>query len=262
MSEQNWRTEVKAEDYFAHAKKAAQITERRPVPRTSDLVGPGIGATAVRITDYNDLLATFNGFFSSAPGAAGAPNATEAFVGNVFSDAELGGVQTFTGLTSGTEYRRSFTRSPIDPETIGWGEWRGQRIPPTAQGYSVNLTSVADGELAVLAAPALVTIGEPGIYEASSAGVRILKQGVYTGSIQVGDENFDTIAGLSVYRPNGDTTSEIYRANVPLSNTVHIPFTVWATDELQGFSVLASHAEGSSRTLWWRFNCTRIGDAI
>lgn len=72
---QNWREEINAADYFGHQKKKQEIENRRPViRRASDLVGPGIGASAVRITDFNDILATYNGYYSARAGAYSAPN--------------------------------------------------------------------------------------------------------------------------------------------------------------------------------------------
>lgn len=123
----NWRQETDAADYFGHQQKKLNVADRRPViRRASDLVGPGIGASATRITDFSDLLATYNGYFSSVPGARHAPNDTEAFVGHVVMDDTLGGRQVFTGLTSRTEYARVFVRNPGDPsnpDTILWGDW-------------------------------------------------------------------------------------------------------------------------------------------
>ncbi len=121
---ENWRIGQDAKDYFLHTQKKLDLADRRPVIRNSlDLVGPGIGALAVRIEDYNALLVTFNGYYSSAPGAANAPNTTDPFVGYVISDGELGGIHVFTSLLSGDEYRRVFVRSPGDSEVISWGAW-------------------------------------------------------------------------------------------------------------------------------------------
>jgi hypothetical protein len=123
MTEQNWRTETDATDYFGHQKKKVQVSDRRPVIRKpSDLVGPGIAANAIRITDFNDHLATFDGFFAAAVGALNAPNG-EALVGFVSSDIELGGVQTFIGLTTGQTFQRVFNRNPSDAATLYWGDW-------------------------------------------------------------------------------------------------------------------------------------------
>lgn len=121
---QDWRIPQTAEDYFGHQKKQVQFADRRPViRRASDFVGPGIAASAVRLTDYNDLLATYNGFYASAPGAFNAPGADDAFVGTVSSDAELGGVQIFTNLATEARYQRVFRRNPSDAATIYWGAW-------------------------------------------------------------------------------------------------------------------------------------------
>jgi len=121
---QNWRTEIDAGDYFAHQKKQMQVENRRPViRRASDLVGPGIAATAVKITDFDDQLATYNGYYSAVEGTTNAPTATEPFVGTVVMDADLGGMQAFVGLETATEYIRVFRRNPSDPSSITWGAW-------------------------------------------------------------------------------------------------------------------------------------------
>lgn len=122
--QQNWRTEVDALDYFQHQKKQAAVDNRRPVIRkASDLVGPGIGANATVITNFNDTLATFDGYFSAAAGTANAPTAGQAYVGIVTSDSTLGGMQVFHGLTDGGTYKRLFTRNPADASSIAWGAW-------------------------------------------------------------------------------------------------------------------------------------------
>lgn len=122
--QQNWRTEVTGLDYFQHQKKQADLEHRRPVIRkASDLVGPGIGANATRITDFNDALATFDGYFGAAAGAANAPTSGQAYVGVVTSDGDLGGMQVFYGMTDGGTYKRLFTRSPADNTAISWGLW-------------------------------------------------------------------------------------------------------------------------------------------
>jgi hypothetical protein len=118
------RIEIDALDYLGARQKELNLNSRRPqVRKASDLVGPGIGAQAVRITNFSDLLAVFNGFYSAAPGATDAPNSTHPFVGHTVSDAELGGVQIFTSLTNGTVYRRTFLRNPSDASVLYWGSW-------------------------------------------------------------------------------------------------------------------------------------------
>lgn len=119
------RIGVNAEDYFLDNQKKLNLSDRRPVTRrASDLVGPGISGHAVRVTDWSDLLATFNGFFSSAPNANGAPNATHVFVGYVVSDDELGGIQNLTSLNSNAVFQRTFTRNPSDPTVLYWSTWK------------------------------------------------------------------------------------------------------------------------------------------
>lgn len=121
---QDWRIETDAQDYFGHQQKKLSVADRRPVIRKpSDLVGPGIAATAVRLTDFNDLLATYDGFFSADTDAINGPTNLEAYVGTVTSDSSLGGVQNFTGLTTGNKYQRVFNRNPGDAATIYWGAW-------------------------------------------------------------------------------------------------------------------------------------------
>ena len=262
MSEQNWRTEVTAEDHFIHTKKAAQLADRRPVFRTStDLVGPGIGAAAVRITNFNAPIATFNGYFSSLAGAIAAPNATEAFIGYVISDAVLGGQQVFTGLTSGVVYTRSFTRSPTDPEALGWTNWGGARIPATVEASTVNPTTVGSSGLEPLNGPSGVSIGETGVFEIADYGLRIRKQGVYTGVIEVGCATAGITGEVVVQRPAGSTPRAVTYLGVNLSTTFVLPFTVWTTNDEAGITVAARPSAGTT-DLWWRYQCTRTGDAV
>ena len=132
-SEQNWRQENSAETYFGHQKKTLAVADRRPVIRkASDLVGPGIGASATVLTDFNDLLATYNGYYSAEDGALNAPFPGEAYVGIVVMDSMLGGYQKFTGMDTQTEYRRMFYRNPSDPESIFFDAWQIVWTDPVA----------------------------------------------------------------------------------------------------------------------------------
>jgi hypothetical protein len=264
VTNKDWRIETDGLDYFRGQKKTLEVADRRPVIRkASDLVGPGIDSNTIRITDFNDVLATFNGYYSSDPGAEAAPNTTEAFVGHVVSDAEFGGRQVFTGMTSGVVYSRTFHRSPTDPETMGWTEWSGQRIPAAATGFN-RVASLSQPEvLSRLVPPTLITVGEAGVYERSDGGIRLRKQGVYTGYIQVGDYLGTTVGDLYPMVPSGASMEYLGQLGVNLKPTVHIPFTVIATTPDLGFSVsFVLDAALSPRDLWWRFGCTRVGDAI
>lgn len=123
MSE-NWRTEIDAQDFFGNQKKRSAIEQRRPLLRqASDFVGPGIGVSSTRITNFNDILALCNGYFSCVAGTTNAPTSTQAFTGYVIMDAEFGGQQVFRGMTTGTQYVRIARRNPSDPDSITWGAW-------------------------------------------------------------------------------------------------------------------------------------------
>lgn len=129
MSEQGWRTETDALDYFGNQRKQLQVADRRPVIRqASDLVGPAINASAVRITDFNSELATFNGYFSALTTAVNRPEiqsgVTLSFIGTTSMDSELGGVQKFVRLPDGMEFLRTFRRNPSNPNTIYWSAWQ------------------------------------------------------------------------------------------------------------------------------------------
>lgn len=266
MSNQSWRTDVDAGDYFLHQQKQLQVADRRPVVRkASDLgLGPGVAGNTVRLTDFNDLLATFNGFYSAVSGADNAPTSAEAFIGQVISDAEIGGRQVFTGVGTGIEYSRTFMRSPVDPEALAWSPWiSAERLTPMAQGLSERMTNVLTGTASTLRAPTLATYGPEGYFERREDGISILKQGVYTGHIQVGV----TVAGLvmtniTTYIPDNSITLGTVQTSVPMDATARIPFTVRATDGLQGFTVVVQHAAGFAVDCWWRFACTRVGDAV
>lgn len=192
--EQGWRTDVDAQTYFGSQKKQLAVADRRPVPRNaSDLgLGPGFASSAVLITDFNDILATYNGFFSSPVGAANAPNTTEAFVGSVTMDSTLGGVQSFTGMglkgttgRAGETYRRRFQRNPSDPESIIWGAWETSYRSPFARqtATATPFELAAAGSIGV-PMPALTTT-DPEVYERTSdnMGIRIKRPGVYSGEM-------------------------------------------------------------------------------
>jgi hypothetical protein len=127
---QNWRTDVNAEDYFVQQKKQLMLADRRPViRRASDLVGPGIGGNAIQVSNFNDPLLTFNGYFSYAfvdeatSIIDSAPNFTDSFVGFVTQDAELGGTQIFYSLNTTATWKRVFMRNPMDAASIFFGPW-------------------------------------------------------------------------------------------------------------------------------------------
>lgn len=267
MSNEQWRTDTNAGDYFLHQQKQLQIADRRPVvKKASDLVGPGIGAGAVRITDFNDLLATFNGYFSALAGAYAAPNETDSFVGIVVSDSELGGHQQFTSQETGVIYTRRFQRSPIDPEALAWSPWtERRRIPATLTGDTEVDTRTIHNSAALLTPPFISLVGD-GVptYERTATAINVLRQGIYTGHVQVGDRVSATTNAVTValYRPLGTTTQPTTVINATMAGTLYIPFTVVASDAGQGFYVTVQQQSGGDRDMWWRIACTRVGDAV
>lgn len=138
MSTQNWRPQISAEDYFGHKQKQLDVADRRPVIRKpADLagMGPGINAVCTPITDFNDLIAAYNGYYSAELALNGPfPNPGDGrdsgkYVGMVVTDSEIGGYQQFTRVPNmylndyGNVYRREFSRADSDPDYIDWGPW-------------------------------------------------------------------------------------------------------------------------------------------
>jgi len=267
MSDKAWRTDVDAGDYFLHQRKQLDIADRRPViKKASDLVGPGIDSGAVRITDFNDLLATFNGYFSAAPGAYAAPTETDTFVGIVVSDSEFGGHQQFTSQETGVIYTRRFQRSPVDPEALAWSAWvERRRIPSTLTGETEVDTRVPHNTAVQLVPPNISLMGDGvATYQRTSGAINIMRQGIYTGMVQVGDRVSATTSNVTValYKPLGSATQPSTHVNVSMAGTFYIPFTVVASDAGQAFYVTVQQLSGADRDMWWRMSCTRVGDAV
>lgn len=125
-SEQNWRPQVTAEDFLQQSEKRLQFESRRPrLNRAADLVGPGISAYTRRLDDFDDDLATYDGYFSALADAANGPVAAD-LTGFVSSDEFFGGIQTFWTVDcedGPTVYNRSFCRAPDDPTIITYSDW-------------------------------------------------------------------------------------------------------------------------------------------
>lgn len=135
---EGWRREIDAHDYLLHRQKRQDIESRRPnIRRASDLVGPGINALAVHVDNWNDALATFNGYFSGDDGAAHEPRGGEGVVGFTCSDGYYGGFQTVTGMDTGIVSTRTFQRNPADAETILFDPWHS--TPPDIDWQDVAL---------------------------------------------------------------------------------------------------------------------------
>lgn len=192
MSAQNWRPEIGAEEFFGHQNKKLQVADRRPVIRNAaDLVGPGIGAYARRITDYNAPLATLNGYFSSnraINGPSPLPSGENAgfdvnhYVGFTVSDSELGGVQVITDLETRREYRRVFRRLATDSQTIAWSPWESPSNPVASAeaGEGPLVTPTLSG---IEAVPGALSVSGPDetFSQSPDGTVEVTRPGVYSG---------------------------------------------------------------------------------
>lgn len=70
----NWPIQSGADDWFRQTSKRLNRMERMSAPTSAaDLLGPGMSSQAVQIIDWNDEIATFNGFFYTLAGAYNTP---------------------------------------------------------------------------------------------------------------------------------------------------------------------------------------------
>lgn len=265
MGEEGWRTPVDAHDYLLGEKKRLALDQRRPViRRASDLVGPGIASGAVRISDFNDPLATFNGYYSAVAGAPNAPTTTEAFIGQVVSDEELGGRQVFTGLSTNTEYSRTFSRNPSDVNALVWGKWTGERIPASGQGLVINSLTVPENVQTILRPPDMIYLGAgAATFERSNFGLRIKRPGIYTGHIQVGANTLAAAGNVGIELPQGPELYSVMHLNVLLTPTVYYPFTIWTVSGVAPLiSVNIFQVDPTPTKFWYRLSITRVGDSV
>lgn len=264
-NERGWRTETNASDFFNHQKKQGELADRRPVPRkAADIgLGPGMAASAVRITDFNDQLATYNGYYSADLGALNAPNATEKFIGVVTMDSEFGGVQRFIGFESENDYSRVFRRTVGDPNSIAWGGWHAEeRIPATAWSLFGQDTVVPSGFTTALKFPAENVFSSVGaeIYEIASSQtqMRLLQAGVYTGCYAL--EGSVTLDMLQFSRPAGISSASMTESDVVLAGTVWRPFTFAASTSGLLISVNVEQTSGVTVGVELsQFQITRVG---
>lgn len=77
MGQTNWRISQNFTDWATDIEKRLMHEERRPTPTARSLLGPGIAMTSGRLLDWNDAVATVNGFWWSSPGALNTPDATD-----------------------------------------------------------------------------------------------------------------------------------------------------------------------------------------
>ncbi len=243
----NWPTPTDAGEYFRQEQKKTALEQRRPIfRRASDLVGPGIGASAVRVTDWGNTLATFNGYYASNPGAVGAPTSGEPFVGYTVMDDEIGGTQALTGMTSGREYTRTFRRNPADPEFITWGAWvpAPDKIAATMESSGTLATSVASGVATEIKMPSLSRVGESNPYQVSGTRLNITEPGVYTGHLLLSDNV--ALASMAVTRPGLAGLTTTTRTNYTLGGLKFFPLNFATTATNQYVSVEVVQSSGAS----------------
>lgn len=279
MNEQNWREEVTAVDYFGHQKKKTQVADRRPVIRKpSDLVGPGIAASATVVTDWNNTLATFNGYFSSIRALNGPRPETSGpddnydihpYVGYVVMDSTYGGKQVITDLDTMIDYSRIFRRAPTDPNTIVWGSWTSSSsAPPSAYAASSVNTSVGIGVDVPLNCPVLGGSNWETIYEQDGTTFRILAPGVYTGVLRVSSFISPYTANLAVVLPKGLSTETINYTNQSLTGAsggpgARIPFTFVSMLDTAAITITAFRTSGSTGDAQWSgMDITRVGGVL
>lgn len=268
MSGQDWRIETNAGDYFGNQKKKAEVEARRPVIRkASDLVGPGIADQAVRITDFNDELATFNGTFSAADGALNSP-AAGAFIGTVLGDAELGGEQRFRSLVSGNEYTRVFVRNPGDAASIAWGAWTTpEALPASVFSQEANLfanpsiTPVTQNEPTALLMPKAAFVGNTDTFAVTTSKINVLRPGQYAGYLWFSTVMNDYIDYVDVFYPLGDKQASDRMINMPGAWGVRLPIHFYTTNTLGFVSVeITQSVELTTDAYFWRIHLTRLGD--
>jgi hypothetical protein len=271
---QNWRQEIDASDYFGTQKKVLEGVQRRPVRDPSSLVGPGIAKSATRITDFNDALATYDGYYSALSTAAHAPTSTENFVGHVVMDDVLGGVQVFTGMTTHKEYTRVFRRLAGDAQTIDWSSgWTfpsSAVVSPSAAGELGDVVSVpAYGTLTFLNPPSLSTIGDASTYVLVAAGagtangVRIAKTGIYTGYVSISGTGTNTHISFRHPSPYAAYFESLWlNQNLQNLSPLVVPFTFFTTETTRLVQVMLQNQTGTAFNASMGIHITRIGDAV
>lgn len=273
---QNWRTEVDAVDYLGHQKKATNLSDRRPaIRKPSDMpaMGPAIAAAALSVSNWNDVIATYDGYYSSARAANGPrPEISgvdlgydiHEYVGYVVTDSAMGGVQVLTDLDTGSEYLRTFLRAPSDPSSVTWSPWGARhRIPPTAFAQTTFAVVAQEGIYTSLTAPTLNGVNFEETYSSDGYLVSILEQGVYTGLVEI------TVGNLGGGASGSELVLSVPRMGT--SETIIVPgtraaFTFINTKDTPADMTLTAQQFNTNNTdqniTWKRLDITRIGDAI
>lgn len=251
--EQNWRPETRAEDYFGNQQKTLDMNNRRPViRRAADLVGPGIDSSAVRITNFNDPLATFNGYYSAEPTAKNGPTAAERVVGFTVMDTEFGGVQTFTGLATKTRWTRVFTRRAGDTTKIDWGQWEtGATNKPTggvdSYLFSTSATSVPvpSGQVSALYMPTVTVLGDQTTFQRNATNITFTRAGIYAGAVRIFASGSPTWT-VTMNRPDGTTNAQTNDSGTKMPHWIPLYMHVSRGDDGRYLTIAVSHDAADS----------------
>lgn len=128
----DWRPVITGEDWMRDREKRSAHEERRPqISSAADLLGPGFGAYAVPITDWNDEGTLFNGFWD-ADDALNAPNAGSHYLGLSISTVEGHTSQVAFSHSGSSIFFRQVHAHDIGPRT--YGTWL--RVAPVTSAMS------------------------------------------------------------------------------------------------------------------------------
>ena len=262
----NWRTEIDAEDYFGHQQKKLNLADRRPViQHASDLVGPAIKEHAVTLTNFNNSLATYNGFFVAPFGAVNGPTGDGPFFGTVVADAEFGGYQSFTRRDDGQEWVRTFARNPTNPRQVTWGSWETPAsarpaIHRMSHGAAFGAVTIPDSTPLALPLPSRVSRGLAGTFSAPTGGtsVAILRPGVYQGSLTL--RSFAGGTTVQVFTPNAGVANALLKTQVvQLNDTANISFAFDYSGSAGLVNFTGAGPSGGSGVTTDDFHIVRVG---
>lgn len=116
---------IDAADWMRDKEKRLAHEEARPqIKDASDLMGPGLAATAIQVQDWSSDEAAFNGLLFSQPTAANSPDTARWWIGTVIATPDGFGTQTvreFRGALQPTDrYVREFSTAA---DVRSYGPW-------------------------------------------------------------------------------------------------------------------------------------------
>jgi hypothetical protein len=139
-------------------------------------------------------------------------------------DSLLGGVQRFTGLVTGDEYQRTFTRAENDPDTLTWSPWLVVSVgtAPFSSRYNGGAQALTTAVSATVTFTG--SIETTGFASFSSGVWTIAKAGRYLIEGTIGFDGSTVGRRIMFLFRNG---AEVYRVEVPVVTTqnITIPFS-------------------------------------